>query len=179
MRVVREGDDHPFDIEVARRSRRVVRVAEQRHVLQVPRALLRLGVDKADEVDPVFRVVQELLREQLPDVARTDDDGVLDIGLAPPRQRPRRGSGNADEHDGGSPEDGELLTRSDARCRSAYVTRITSHVQTVTMWKTPPKSSAVEWLAPLVVAVVEAVELRDDDPRRDREQEGEISICGE
>ena len=102
----------------------------------------------------------DLFREQLADVARTDDDGVLDVGLVP----------GASPHAPARAIQTSVIAaaqKTTSFCTVGcamwlrYVTTMTSQVQTVTMWKTPPKSSAVEWLRALVVVVIEAVEFRD------------------
>ena len=89
VRVVREGDDHALDVEEADDRREPLDITEQRQVLETLSALLRLGVHETDEIHPVLRMDKELLREQLADVAGTDDDGVLDIGLVSPCKRSR------------------------------------------------------------------------------------------
>ena len=109
VRVVREGDDHALDVEEADHRREPLDTAEQRQVLETLSALLRLGVDEADQVDPVFGMDKELLREQLADVAGTDDDRVLDVGHVSPCKRSRHRAADADERDCEGPEDEELL----------------------------------------------------------------------
>ncbi len=54
-------------------------------------------------------MVPDLLREQLADIARAENDGVLDVGLVPARQRPCSGPCKTDERDRGGPEHDELL----------------------------------------------------------------------
>ncbi len=48
-------------------------------MLEVDRALLGLGIDEADEVDPVLRMLEELAADQLADVPGADDDRVLEV----------------------------------------------------------------------------------------------------
>ena len=172
MRVVREGDDDALDIQQADDRREAARIAEHRHVLEVLSAVLRLGVDEADEIDPVLRVVEDLLREQLADVARTDDDGVLDVGLVPACKRPRPSPGDTDERDRGSPEDDELL-----HGRMRDVAQIRDHNDEPGADGDHVEDAAEvvggRVVGALVVVVVEAVELRDHHPCRNGEQEGE------
>jgi hypothetical protein len=85
VRIVREGDDHALDVEQADDRRKSPCVAEQRNVPEVALPLLRLAIDEPDEIDPVLRMVQNLLREELADITRADDDRVLGVGYVPPR----------------------------------------------------------------------------------------------
>ena len=50
---------------------------------QVLPSLLGRGVDESHEIDPVLRVLEKLTCDQLPDVSRTDDDRVLEVGDFP------------------------------------------------------------------------------------------------
>ena len=94
MLVVRERDDDAFDVEQSDDRRQAFSAAEQREVLEIVPAFLRAVVDEADEVNAVFRVREELPRDELADVARSDDDSVLEVAdLATAdrtTERPRR-----------------------------------------------------------------------------------------
>src|SRR5438132_8269234 len=113
-------------------------------MLEVRPPLLRRAIDEADHVDPVLVVLRELLRDQLPDVAGTDDDRVLDVADVAAGQRARRRPAKRDRAHGDRPEHdqaaqvevvdaGEL--RGGKEEPGADVTR----------WKTPTTSSTVLW----------------------------------
>ena len=78
--VIRKGDDHPLDVELAQDLRELGRRAEQRQPLQARHRLLRPVVDEADEVDAVLGVLQDLARDELAHLAGADNDRVLHIG---------------------------------------------------------------------------------------------------
>ena len=67
---------------------------EKRHVRELRAHLARVVVDETDDVDPVLGVLEELSRDELPDVTRAHDDRVLDVerlaGEASARRRGRR-----------------------------------------------------------------------------------------
>ena len=67
-------------------------------------ALLRPRVDEADEVEAVLGVAQELARDALADVARADDDRVLQVERVPAADRARDRAGEHDEEDREDPE---------------------------------------------------------------------------
>jgi hypothetical protein len=77
VRVVREGDDHALDVEDLHHLRELLETAEQRDVREVLRPLLGVAVHEADEVEAIFGMLAELLRDELAHVARADDDRVL------------------------------------------------------------------------------------------------------
>jgi hypothetical protein len=52
-------------------------------------SLPRVVVHETDDVHPVLGMLEKLPGDALPDVARADDDGVLDVGVAAPAQGPR------------------------------------------------------------------------------------------
>ena len=68
----------------------LIRLAEESHIRQVAAHLFRGRIDEAEEIDPVFRMLHELAPDQLPDVARADDDGVLNVGAMTARECPSR-----------------------------------------------------------------------------------------
>ena len=109
------------------------------------RPLLRVAVDEADEVEAVFGVLPELLRHELADVARADDDRVLDVGEMLPRDRARAIA---------RPAVMQMIAKSQkprSRAKPGSARWVTaakakkSQLPTVTRWRTPTRSSAVEW----------------------------------
>ena len=95
-----ERDDHALDVE--QRDDLVKRsgCAEQREVLELGPAVARMRVDEADEVDAVLGVLQELARGELADVTGAEDDRVLEIERAAPRNRAGEPAERRDEDDG-------------------------------------------------------------------------------
>ena len=80
VRLAREGDDHPLDLAVADKLRQLVERAEYPDVAEVCTQPQRLLVDQAEQAKPIFTVLTDLARDQLPDLAGADDDRVLDVG---------------------------------------------------------------------------------------------------
>ena len=75
-----ERDDHALDVEQrtmisVSRSRR----PESARCSSSGRRVAWVRVDEADEVDAVLRVLEELARRELADVAGADDDRVLEV----------------------------------------------------------------------------------------------------
>ena len=144
VRVVREGDDDALDVQDLDHLRQLPEPAEERDVVEALGAVLGLVVDEADEVEPVFGVLAQLLRDQLPDVAGADDDRVLHVGEMAPghaaRDRPA-------DRDGGDRESQKPSRR--AKPGSALWVTVAnakkSQLPTVTRCRTPTRSSAVEW----------------------------------
>ena len=87
VRGLREGDDHPFDVEQLDERVELVRLADQREVLELGPAFPRIRVDEPDEVDAVLGMLHELARGELSDVTGTEDDRVLEIERTAPRSR--------------------------------------------------------------------------------------------
>ena len=109
-----------------------------------PRA--RMVVDEADDVDAVLGMLAQLARDELTDVARADDDRVLDVHDAAPGGGPRDGAADDDQEDREDPEPGELLEGRGGHAGDPPP-RNSSHAPTVTRWNTPTRSSTVEWSA--------------------------------
>ena len=70
--------------------------------------LLRLGVDEADEVDPVLGMLQELPPDQLSDLPRADNHSVLLVRDAGAAEGSRSRAAERDQGDGERPEECEL-----------------------------------------------------------------------
>ena len=68
-------------------------------------ARLRVGVDEADEVDAVLRVLQDLARDQLADVAGADDDRILLVRDAAADDATRDRAVRRHDEPGDRPED--------------------------------------------------------------------------
>ena len=65
----------------------LVRLADQREVLELGPAIPRIRVDEPDEVDAVLGMLHELAGGELSDVTGTEDDRVLEIERTAPRSR--------------------------------------------------------------------------------------------
>ena len=57
----------------------IVREPEHAMCSRSPRRSLGGRVDEADEIEPVLRVLEELAGDELADIARTDDQRVLEV----------------------------------------------------------------------------------------------------
>ena len=160
-RVARERDDDPLDVEAPTIVGQLLGLAEQRQVLELRPALPRARVDEADEVDAVLGVLQELAGDELPDVARADDRSCSACSATLRRQSARAIARPRDhERDREQPRRGQLRERRRRELDEPTSRRTSSQTPIVTRWKMPTRSSVVEWSVPLLVAVVEPVELR-------------------
>ena len=72
--LVGEGDDDTIDAMLVDERPEIVELTERRDVTRLGPALERLRVDEADEIQPVFRVLTDLPRDELADLARPDHD---------------------------------------------------------------------------------------------------------
>ena len=138
-----------------------------------PRPSIRsrgLLVDEADDVDAVLGVLEQLLRHELPDMAGADDQGVLDVRVRSPTERPRNGPAERDEDDGEHPEERELRK---ARVRE---------MRDIGERKEEPRADRqhvedaeelvdARVVGPLLVARVEVVDATEHDPEGERQGE--------
>ena len=111
-------------------------------------------------------MLEELARDLLPDVARADDQRVLDVGIGAATQRARHESCEHDEDDREEPEEAELR---EARGRdSGHVDEREQHPgadrEHVEDADEVVDSRVVRTL---FVSGVEAVEAPEDDPERE------------
>ena len=129
------------------------------------RCVLRTRVDEADEVDPVLRMLEELPGDELPDLARAEDDRVLQVRDPVPAEGASRRAADGDQADREAPEDDQL-----EKCRVGEPGDPGTEVE-------DPGADGDEVehaqelvdgrvVGPLLVVVVEAVELRAEDPAR-------------
>ncbi len=173
MRLAAECDHDALDVEHPHDPGKAVRRAEMRDELELVLARARIRVDEPDEVDPVLGMVEVLAREQLADFPFADDDRVLEIRELPATPRARHSARGRDEHDRECPEHREL--RQGGTCESRHPRN----------GEQQPRADGDEVehahhvvhgrvVGALLVAVVQPVELRDDDPRRQREEEHEV-----
>ena len=75
------------------------------------------AVDEADDLEAVLGMLADLAVEELRNIARADDDHVLDVGRVPPADYAGGRPEERDEHDSGQPEDDEPRQRSGAAGR--------------------------------------------------------------
>ena len=147
-------------------SRKPVGLAEEGEMPDVLPPHFRICIDEADQVDAVFGMLEQLAGDQLPDVSSANDDRVLEVRDVPP-----------------------LIAR--APTRSIDTNAIASAQNTTSFgmvgWRRPvSRVEDVEGpdghrdhvedagevvdrrvVGALFVLVVEAVQLRDEHPRRD------------
>src|SRR5215211_5921401 len=144
---------------------------------QVGTALLRTVVDEPDEVDPVLRVLKKLATDELPDIARADDDGVLDVGRSPPANGSGGRATAAYRHDGGEPEEAEPP---DVWMRSGRHPREDEEEPRPDRDHVKDRQDFVDSrvVGAFLVAGIKTVRLRHHDPGRDRRNEDEcFAVC--
>src|SRR5207247_10126444 len=73
VRVLRERDHHALDVEEMHERGQSIQRAEQRQVLEILAPLFRRVVDETEQIDPIFGMLEDLLPDQLADVAGPDD----------------------------------------------------------------------------------------------------------
>src|SRR5688572_17643133 len=117
-------------------------------------------------------MLSELAADELSDVPRTDDDDALDERRVPPNHSTRERARPGDERDREQPEDSQLLLvwigqTSDPREREEQ-----PHADGHEVENTDELVHG-RVVGQLLVEVVEAVELRADDPGRKRQDEHE------
>ena len=109
--VVRERDHDPLDVVLAHELGDLVRGAEDGNAVEVGAHALRVGIDEADEPDAELGVLPQLASDELTDVARPDDQRVLHVPGAAPRERACGGPRQGDRDTGGRPEGDEAAHR--------------------------------------------------------------------
>ena len=171
VRRLRERDDHALDVERVDELRQLVAGAEHRQLAEVVLAFARVVVDEAEHVDPVLRMLQQLASHHLPDVARADDERVLEVRVGAPHDRARDSCGASTTSTIASSQKRPSLGKLGCANSVTHASANSSHAPTVSMLKTPKKSSTVEWFGALLVARVEAVESAEHDPERQRQRE--------
>src|SRR3954451_23603468 len=82
--LVREGEEDAIDIPCAHDLGDLSRRPEDRQLLDVVADLLRLRIDEAEHAEAELGVLEELPRDELPDLAGPDDDRLLRVRRAPP-----------------------------------------------------------------------------------------------
>ena len=77
-------------------------------MVEIDTRLPGIGIDEANEIDSVLRMLEQLASDELAHVAGADDDGVLEVENAAPAECSGDRAGERDEHDSGEREEGEL-----------------------------------------------------------------------
>ena len=148
-----------------------VRRAEEGQVLEIDARLAGLGVDEADEIEAVLRVLEQLARDELADVAGADDDGVLEVEDAPPADRPGGAAADRDEDERRDAEERELAQLRIREAERPERQRDQPDAAVAIRCRTPTTSSMRRMVGALLVSLVEPVQLRQDDPERQAGQE--------
>ena len=134
-------------------------------MLEILAPLLRRVVDEAEQIDPVLGMLEQLPRDQLTDVAGSDDDRVLEIAHMTSAVRARGRAPGRDQCDGCRPEDRDL-----ARRRMGEIRQVQPEDEQARADRDHVEHArelvAGRVVGALLVALVEAVELCDDDPGR-------------
>ena len=92
VRLVRERDDDAIDAVLVHERPQVVELTERCDATRFRPALERLGVDEADEIEPVFGVLTDLPGDELADLARTDDERAHGVRARAPGEGPCDGA---------------------------------------------------------------------------------------
>ncbi len=143
-----------------------LRRADEREMVELGPARPRVRVDEADEVDAVLRMLEQLPRRQLADVARADDDRVLEVQRAAPGDRARDARAPATTStDGEQPEHDEPR---DVQIADAGGPRRHEVAPRAERDEMEDADDLVDrrMVDVLLVPLVEPVELRCDDPER-------------
>ena len=117
--VAREREHDALDVEQADEVRQLLRPSEDGQVAETVVALAWIRVDEADDVDAVFRVLEQLSGDELADLAGADDQRVLLVAAEPFAQRARRRAKERDADDRADPEKDQAADVRAARGRSA------------------------------------------------------------
>src|SRR5262249_39988985 len=134
-----------------------------------------LGVEEADDVDSVLRMVQELSGDRLTYVTTSDDDRVLPVRGLTATDRSCTGTSEAYERDCHQPEHEDLVelrmgnSRQPTRAEDSERSN-SDHVEY------PENFIGRRVVCPLLVVRVQAVSLRKQHPQRKRGQEDEVLI---
>jgi len=170
--IVREREDHPVDASFAYEARQVVGASEDLQLLQIAPLVLRPRVDEPDQPHAVFGMLEELSADHLADRSCADDDGVLDIGREPTGEGTRAAPRQRHRHDREQPERRKLLL---IRVGEAGHPGEREEPPGADRDKMEHAGDLVDRrvVGPLVVVVVEPVELRPDHPDRERAGEDE------
>ena len=175
VRVVREGEDHALDPVLADAFAKAVRAAEQQRepLCELVVELGRTIVDEAHEVDAVLAMVRQLESELLADVSRADDHRVLLVAGQMAAERPRDCAQCRDQDDGGEPEDAEPAEH---RLHEVRGDAEESEDPDADRDAAEDADDVVDGgvVGPLLVAVVEPLEPKQEKPARDREQECDV-----
>ena len=130
----------------------------------------RPEVDEADQIDPVLRVLEQLPGHELAHVACADDHRVLQIGDVPAAEAPCDAPRDRDEHDGRDQEERKPAEGGLGDPERPQGQR--DHPQTRRrQMEDADDVFRRRVIGALLVALVEAVELRQDDPERQADQE--------
>ena len=107
MRVAREREDRAVDRVRGHELRQLARRPEHRHARHLAAHLLRVVVGEPDHVDAVLRMLHQLARDELADVACTDDHGALARAARRAHDAAHEAAPADDERDRSGPEDGD------------------------------------------------------------------------
>jgi hypothetical protein len=114
VRVVRERDHDALDCEPVDELGQVLRPAEDRQVSEVLALLAGSGVEEAEQVHAVLRVLEELPPEELSHRSGADDDRVLRKVAVPAELPADDGADRRQQQGQQHPERGELAKVRDA-----------------------------------------------------------------
>ena len=152
--------------------RELADVAEHGELFEIVVPHARMLVDEAHEVDAVLGVLQQLARDLLADVSCADDDRVLDVRVGAPADGTRGAPGEGDEDDRCRPEDEQLphLRVRDAGLPGDHEEHPGTDRDHVEHAEHVVDRRVV---GAGLVAVVEAVGAREQEPERQREHEAD------
>ncbi len=151
--------------------RQLAHLAEHGELVEVVAALAWVLVDEADEVDAVLRMLQQLVRDALPDVPGADDDGVLDVRVEVATDAARDTARERDEDDRRSPRRRRSFGTVGCASPVSQVIVKNTQVPTVSMLKSAEQVVDGRVVGAGLVAVVEAVDTCECEPERQREEE--------
>jgi hypothetical protein len=176
-RQLRELDDHPLDVVAGDELRQLLHAA---NAPDHPAACLRGAlVDEADEVHAVVRTAAELPRQQPRRVAAPEQDRILGERRAAAAVGTGPEPGEHDENDREAPEHDQLGR---VRARDPTQTADDEEEPGPDRHDLEDADQVVDGRVPgvLFVSIVEAVQLREQEPARQRgEEEEKLRVAAE
>ncbi len=177
VRLLRERDDHAVDLMVRDELLELVEAAEHLDVTRLGSARERIRVDEPEKLESVFGMLANLACHELPDLARSEDDRPHRVRAGATCQRPRHGASDDDEADRQQPEDDET-TQLRGRQVGHPRQRLEEPGAERDHDEHPDELVHGRVVGTFLVALVQPVELRQDEPHGQHEEEQEHLALG-
>ena len=170
--LVRERDDDPVNAMLRDELLEPVQPAENKDVVCLRPAGPRLGVDETEQVEAILGMLSDLAGDELPDVACTEHDRSHGVRARTAAQRASHRAGCRDERDREQPEDDEPL-----RLRRGEPCQPRQHLEEPRSERDDDEDADElvhgRVVGALLVPLVVALQLREHQPHRQRQEEEE------